>query len=63
MGNVAHFQLHEVTTSKLTIDGQIEQCQISRFLFELQVYADRPDLLGLERWFLTHQFAFVPRYL
>ena len=40
--DVADFEIDEIASSQLAIDGQIEHRQISNLVFVLKVYADRP---------------------
>jgi hypothetical protein len=44
-----------VAGSKLAVDGQVEQRQITVTTGELQADPDRPDLFELERRFLTYE--------
>ena len=62
MADVSHAQLDQIAGSKLAVDGKVEQRQISVTTCELQANPDCPDLLELERRFLTYELSFVPRF-
>ena len=47
-------------SSKLAVDGQIEEGQIPGSLCNLKPYSDGPDISESERSFLSDQFSFVP---
>ena len=57
VADIAHSQLHQITSSKLAVDRQIEQSQIPAPPSDLQAYADCPNLLELERRLLADQLA------
>jgi hypothetical protein len=59
--HVPHTQLHQIARSQLAVDGEVEERQLSRAAADLQSYADRPDIFQLQRSFLPHQLALVPR--
>jgi hypothetical protein len=61
MADVARPLGHEVATSKLAIDGQIKKREIATTVGDLKPDANRPYFLELERRFLTHELAFIPR--
>jgi hypothetical protein len=44
MGNVAHAELGSIASSKLAVDGQIEESQIRSFFCNLKPYSDGPDI-------------------
>jgi len=45
MRDISDTQLHEITGSELTIDGEVEHGELSDPPRELQTDADRPDVL------------------
>ena len=57
MADVAHTQLHKIAGSEFAIDSQIEECEISAPIGDLESYANRPYLLEFE-WGLLAQQAF-----
>src|SRR6516162_3999355 len=60
--NVFDLQADDVTSSELAIDGKIEHGQVACSPRDLQLGADRPDVLRSERRLGTDQFSFVPRF-
>lgn len=56
-GDVLDFQLGEVTSAKLAVDGETEEREISNTLLELKSGADRPDLFYLKCRFLAPQLS------
>jgi hypothetical protein len=61
MRNVPHAQLHEITRSKLAVDGQVEQSELPSPRRELQANANCPDLFQPQRRLLNDELALVPR--
>ena len=49
MGNVSNPDFDQITSSQLTVDGQVEQSQITMAVGQLKPNSDGPDLLELER--------------
>jgi hypothetical protein len=62
MADIANSQLHQITSSQLAVDRQIEQSKISAPSGDLQTYADCPNLFELEWCLLAHKLAFVPGF-
>ena len=62
MGDVTNTQADEVASAQLAVDGQVEHGQISHLVGVLQVDADRPDILGLQRGLLANQLSLVLRW-
>lgn len=60
MCDVAHTQVDEIATAQLTVNREVEHCQVSGLMRVLQLNQDGPDVLRLQRRFLTNQLAFVP---
>src|SRR5207244_1399361 len=58
--DIVDLQPHEVTASKLAIDGEIEQGKVARPAFQLKPDPDRPNVLGFQRALLSGETAFVP---
>jgi hypothetical protein len=63
MGNISHPKVHQIAAAQLAVDGEVEHSQLANLLVELEMYPDGPDVFLLERWFLTNQLAFVPRFM
>ena len=63
MSNVANPKAHQVTATQLAVNGEIEQGKLADVLAKLKVNADGPDVFRLERRFLPHQLALVPRFV
>jgi hypothetical protein len=53
LGEVFDSKTHQVTAAEFAIDRQIEQCKVSQAFGQLQSNSDCPDLLQLQRLFLT----------
>jgi len=62
VSDVANAKIDEIAAAQLAVNGEIEQRQISNLTGILKMNTDRPDVLGLERWLLPYQFAFVPGF-
>jgi hypothetical protein len=62
VADVSDAQLDQVTRSKLAVDGEVEQRQITVTTSELQADPDRLDLFELERRFLSYELSFVPGF-
>jgi hypothetical protein len=62
VADVSSAQPHQVTGSKLAVDGEVEQRQLAATVGELQADSDRPDLFELKRRFLTYKLSFVPGF-
>jgi hypothetical protein len=62
VADVSDAQADQVTGSKLAVDGEVEQCQITVTTGELQANPDRPDLFELQRRLLTYELSFVPGF-
>jgi len=60
--NVFDPEANEVAAPELAIDGKIEHGEIARPPLDLELGADRPNVLGSERGFRTNQFALVPGF-
>ena len=45
-GNVVDLQRYNIAATKFTIDGHIEQGQVTEPTFDLELCSDRPDVLG-----------------
>ncbi len=60
MADVAYTQLHEIAGSEFAIDSQIEECEISASIGDLESYANRPYLFEFEWGLLTHKLSLVP---
>ena len=61
LADIADSQSHEIARPELAVDREIEERELTRVLLQLKSDSDRPDLALLERCFLAHQFALVPR--
>jgi hypothetical protein len=51
---------HHVATTQLAIDREVEERQIARAPCEQQSRPNGPDMLRLQRWLRSDQFALVP---
>lgn len=58
--NISDLHFDQIATAKLAVDGQIEQHEIAMVLGQFQSNSDRPDMLWLQRAFLTDDATFVP---
>jgi hypothetical protein len=58
--DVSNLQAHEVTTSQFTVDGEVEQRQVSVVLSDLKANTNGPDGLRHQRSLLANDTAFVP---
>jgi hypothetical protein len=59
--NVLHLQTDHIAAAQLAVDRQVEHGQVACPPFELQLGADRPDMLWPERRLRSDQLAFIPR--
>lgn len=53
--DITDLQFHQVATTQLAVDGEVEQCAIPEPLFVIKVKSDRPDLRHLEGAFGAHK--------
>src|SRR5262252_7715371 len=60
--NIFDLQPGDVTSSELAVDSQIEHSQVACSAGDLQLAADRPDMLWPERRLCADQLAFVPGF-
>ena len=61
LADIADSQSHEIAPPELAVDREIEERKFTSFALQLKPNPYCPDLALLERRFLTHKFAFVPR--
>ncbi|KVW95898.1 hypothetical protein ABW22_09285 [Thiobacillus denitrificans] len=59
--HVPNVQIHQIASTQLAVDRQVEHGQVTNAMFVLEVDSDGPDVLGFEWWLLADQLAFVPR--
>lgn len=62
MGDVVHAQVDEIAAPQLAVDGQIEHGEVTDRMGILQVDADGPDVLRLERGLLADELSLVPGF-
>jgi hypothetical protein len=60
--HVPNVQIQQITATQLAVDRQVEHGQVTNPVSVLEMDSDGPDVLGLERWLLADQPAFVPRF-
>src|SRR5690606_13177208 len=60
--HVLDAQVHEVASTKLAVDRQIEERQIADPMRYLQSHADRPNFTRLQRRLLARHPPFIPRH-
>jgi hypothetical protein len=60
--DIANLDLHQVTTAKLAVDGEIKERTIPGSSMLIKKEADRPDLTGLERALCADLASSVPRH-
>lgn len=61
---VAHItdpECHQVATTQLAADTEVEECQLSNPALQLKTHTQRPDIFEFEGRFLTNDFSLVPR--
>jgi len=58
--NIANLDLHEVAATQLTVDSKVEESSISQAAALVEVEADLPDLLRLQRPLGTDSAPRVP---
>jgi len=61
--HVIDAQAHEIATSKLAIDSQVEKREVANSPSDLKANPDRPDFSRLQRRLLASDLAFVPRLM
>lgn len=59
MSNVVYVQADEVAATKLTVDGQVEHCEIADGVRVREVNSDRPDVFRFEGLLLANEFPLV----
>ena len=62
MSNVTDMQVDEVAATKLAVDRQVKQCEVTNVMSILEMYSNGPDVLWLQRGLLADQLAFVPGF-
>src|ERR1051326_18814 len=58
--DIVNPQPHEITTSELAVDREIEQREVAGSVLQLEPNSDRPHVLGLQGALLTNEASFVP---
>ena len=58
--DVLDLKTDQIASPQFAVDRKIEQRQIPCASAELEMGSDRPDMPGLQRWFLTCPLALVP---
>lgn len=58
--DVKEVEGHPAASAKLAVNSQMEERQLPHPVFHLQSHAERSDVSGLERCFLTNNRAFGP---
>jgi hypothetical protein len=61
MTNISDLQGDEIAPAQLTVDTQVEKCELAHPVLHLEADAERPDVLQLERGLLPDDLALVPR--
>jgi len=59
--DVFDFQGNYITAAKLAVDCDVEKRQVAHTMIQLQSGTYRPNMLWLQRRFLSKQFPFIPR--
>jgi hypothetical protein len=59
--DILHPKSDEIAAAQLTVDGEIEQSQVSWTVGQLQTDPDGPDLRQLERALWTNESPLIPR--
>ena len=63
MGHITHFERNQVTSAKLTVDAEVEECELTDPTFHLKTYSQGPDVLHLEGSLLPDDLVLVPRLM
>jgi hypothetical protein len=58
--DVSGFEPHEFTAPQPAVDGNVEEGEVTDVVRYLETHADRPNVLGKKRPFLTDDPALVP---
>jgi len=58
---ISDLDLHDVTPSQFTIDGEVEHCAVAQPTFAIAPEPDCPNLLRLQRPLGTNHTTHVPR--
>jgi hypothetical protein len=56
-------QLDQVASSKLAVNGEVEQGQFAATVSESQADPDNPDLFEFKRCFLTDELSLIPGFV
>ena len=62
LDHIMNAKADQIAPAQLAVDGGVEQREFPAPMIQLQSNPNGPDLLQLQRWFLTEQLGFVPRY-
>jgi len=57
--DINHPDGDDIAATQLAIDGEVEQRKIAQLALQLELRADRPDMLGLQWRLLPNDFTFV----
>ena len=53
-------QSEEIAAAQLAVDCKVEHCEVAKTIAELKTGTNGPDMLRLERWFLSNELTLVP---
>jgi hypothetical protein len=59
-GDVLDLERHDIAATEFAVDGEIEHCQVTLAVSDLELGANRPDMLWPRRGLGSHQLALVP---
>ena len=59
-GHIRDLERNHIAAAQLTVDGQVEHCQVTVAPLNLQLGPDQPDVFCLQRRLGASQFSFVP---
>ena len=61
LNDVSNLKRYQVASPKLAVDGEVEECQLTRPVRQFEANANRPDFFCLEGRLLADQLAVVSR--
>lgn len=63
MRHITHFERNQVSSAKLAVDAEVEECELTDPTFHLKTYSQGPDVLHLEGSLLPDDLILVPRLM
>jgi hypothetical protein len=58
--DIINFEGHEIATTELAIDSEVEERKVPNAAFDLKLSSDRPNVLGAKRRLCPDDLPFIP---